>query len=99
VIEISEVRDQDSNRPVAKLSDRPSKVWTKAFESVIAWAKKKGDKPDGLGDPAIPLVVIEGDFKVMQDELRMHVGFGKAWAHVQEFIEDVAIGYANNATG
>jgi hypothetical protein len=99
VIEVDEVRDADSNVPVAKLSERPSKAWSKAFESVIAWTKKKGDKPDGLSDHPIPQAVMGAEFELVQDELRMHLGFGTIWAHVREFIEDVAIAYANGATG
>ena len=94
-----QVDDQTGNRPVGKLSEVPSKAWTKAFDGVIRWTKQKGDKPDGLGDPKIPQTVLDSTFEIVRDELRMRIAPAKTWADVREFVEDVAIAYANDATG
>lgn len=92
-----QVDDQNSNRPVGKFSDVPSKAWKKAFDGVILWTKKKGDKPDGLGDPKIPSAIMDSTFDIVRDQLRMRIAPAKTWADVREFVEDVAIAYANMA--
>jgi hypothetical protein len=89
------VEDEKSNRPNGKLSEVPSRAWKKAFDGVIQWTKKNGDKPDGLGDPDIPQIVIDSTFEIVKDELQMRITPFKTWADVREFIEDVAIAYAN----
>ena len=94
-INIVRVDQADPRRPIVHLSALPSVQWKAAFDAYVRWAKGGPIPPDPPAETHFSDVVIQSDFVVQADTIRITLRPPNAtYEHVRGFVEEAGA-YAN----